>query len=108
MLNQLSQKYLQAERQVHFQEGVIRLKQDTRELFYRTDLHGKEQRLAYSQIRQARISYPIGQRDSKTVRLTLDTDDGPVTLLNEDLGSRIQKVDLANEILQAIKTYGDK
>jgi hypothetical protein len=105
ILNRLSQKHLQAERQADTHECRIRLKQDTAELLFRPRLYAQEQRLAYDQIRQARISYPLGERTSKTVRLTLDTDAGPVTLLGEELGSRLQKVDLANEIQQALKAY---
>ncbi len=104
-LNRLSQKHLQAERQAETRECIIRLCQNTGELVFCTSDHPEERRLAYSSIHQARVTRPIGEQGSKSVRLTLDTDDGPITLLDETLGTQIQKVDLANEIQKALRSY---
>ncbi len=106
-MSQLSEKYLQAERQADRQECVIRLNQKQGELFYRTTAHPQENRLAYDHIRQARLTYPIGGGRKQAMRLTLSTDEGPVVLLDEALGTRAQKADLAKEIQEALAGYGD-
>ena len=105
LLNRLSQKHLQAERHAETRECIIQLCQNSGELVFWTSDHPKEQRLAFGSIHQARVTRPIGERGSKSVRLTLDTDDGPITLLDETLGTQIQKVDLANEIQKALRSY---
>ena len=42
------------------------------------------------------------------MRLILETDDGPIILLNENLGTLSQKHDLAQAIEHAITRSGDK
>lgn len=104
VLTRLSKKYLDRERQASVQECAIRLNQNEGELFYRTSAHPDEKKVAYHEIRQARVAYPLGERQG-TPRLILETDGGPLILLNEALGSQTQKVDLANEIQTALKAY---
>ena len=108
VLTRLSEKYLQAERQAEAQECMIRLDQNQGELFYQTTAQLHEERLAYQDIRQARVTHAIGGRDGQALRLTIETSLGPVVLLNEALGSQAQKVDLVQEIQQALKSYLDK
>jgi hypothetical protein len=105
LLSRLSQRHLEAERQADSRVCVIHLCRDTGELCFRTNNQTEEQRLPYHKIHQAKVTRPIGQRAGQNVRLTLDTADGPVTLLDESLGTQIQKTDLANEIQKAIKTH---
>jgi len=104
LLNQLSRKHLQAERQADTRECVIRLCQDKEELCFRSSDESKEQRLSYGKIYQVKVTRPIGEQVGKNIRLTLNTADGPITLLDETLGTHIQKVDLVNEIQKAVQT----
>ena len=105
LLNKLSQKHLHAERQADTHARSIRLCQNSSELIFRIADHPEEQKLTYSTIHQVRVTRAIGKRNSKAVRLTLETDDGPITLLDEKLGTHAQKVDLANEIQKALRIY---
>lgn len=105
ILNQLSERYLESERQALAQECIIRLNQNQSELSYQTSARPDERKIAFDEIRQARVSYPVGTRQKGTPRLTIETDDGPVILLNETLGTQVQKVDLANEIQAELKRY---
>jgi hypothetical protein len=102
--NTLSKKYLQAEREAEAQECLIRLQPAPGELFYRMNPPGREETLLYQDIREVRVDAAIGSRDGRT-RLILDTRYGPVTLLNETLGSQPQKLDLAREIQQSLKNH---
>lgn len=108
VLNWLAKKHLQLERQAGRQQGVIRLNQERGELYYQTTAHPQETRLAYQAIRQPRISYSFGEQQHQTGRLTLDTDNGPVVLLNEELGTRAQKIDLADQVRTALNAYSNK
>jgi hypothetical protein len=105
MTGQLSKKYLEAERSADAQECLIRLQPEQGEFFYRTGAATQEQRLPYERIRQVKVDSPIGARDGKAVCLVLDTDHGPIILLNEKLGTQNQKVDLAREIQQSLNLY---
>ena len=100
----LSQKYLQAERQADSQKCVIRLCHDGRELRFKLPNDSEEHRLPYGNIQQVKVTRPIGERVAKNARLTLYTSDGPITLLDETLGTHLQKVDLANEIQKVLQT----
>ena len=108
LLNQLSQKHLHAERQADRRDCIIRLCQNSSELIFRTGDHPEEQKLTFSSIRQVSVTRPIGEPGSKAVRLTLETDDGPVTLLDQKLGTYAQKVDLVNEIQKALRINAGK
>lgn len=103
----LSEKFLQAERQAGAQECTICLNQNLGELTYQTLNQSHPEKLAYQYIRQARVTHPIGGRNPRALQLTLETHNGPVILLNEELGSQNQKMDLAHEIQQALKNYSD-
>jgi hypothetical protein len=105
LVARLSEKYVQAERQAESHQYLIRLDQNQGELSYQTNGQPEEEKLAYQHIRQAKVTHPIGGRDSKTLLLILETDHGPVILLNETMGTMNQKMDLAQEIQQALEDY---
>jgi hypothetical protein len=106
-ITRLSQKFVQAERQAETQTCLIRLNQKQGEFYYQTDRQAQGETLAYSSIRQAKVTHPIGGRSHQALLLTLETELGPVILLHESLGTPNQKMDLAHEIQQALKDYGD-
>jgi hypothetical protein len=101
VLQLLSRKYLLVERQAELQECFIRLNQKQATLFYQTTAHPTEEKIPYAQIQQVRVTPAIGSQDIKQMRLVLETDNGPIILLNEKLGTFSQKNDLAQEIGQA-------
>ncbi|MEW5957823.1 MAG: hypothetical protein AB1801_08885 [Chloroflexota bacterium] len=105
-LARLSAKYLQAEREAATQECVIHLNQTQGELTYRTAAK-PERKLAYHDIHRARVTHPVGSQNSQAVQLTLETTAGPIILLDEMLGTQVQKIDLAHEIQQALAAYAD-
>ncbi len=105
LVNGWSARHVQAERQAETQQCMIRLDQQRRELSYATTAQPGEVRLAFEQIRQAKVAYPIGGRDSQAVQLVLETGQGPLVVLNEALGTLNQKMDLAQEIQQALHNY---
>jgi hypothetical protein len=105
LTNQLAKKYIEKERQAEIQESVIRLLPGQGELFYQTRPSAPEERLAYEYIRQVKVDSAIGGRDGKASCLLLETDDGPIILLNEALGNQNQKLDLAREIQQSLNLY---
>lgn len=105
ILNQFSEKYLKLERQALAEQCIIRLNQNQGELSYQTSARPDERKIAFDDIRQVRVSYPVGARQNGPPRLTIETDEGPITLLNETLGTQVQKVDLANEIQAELKRY---
>jgi hypothetical protein len=107
VVTHISAKFVQAERQAEAQTCLIRLRQMPGELFYQASDQSCGETLAYSHIRQAKVTHPIGGRDHHALLLTLETEHGPVTLLNENLGTQNQKLDLAYEIQQALKNYAD-
>jgi hypothetical protein len=104
----LSQKHLQAERQAETQECIIRLEQNQGALFFQTAARPAEKKLAYDDIRQAKVTHALGSQIGKAVRLTLETKSGPIILLDEALGTQAQKIDLAYEIQKALKDYSAK
>lgn len=103
LVNRWSARHVQAERQLETQECVIRLDQQRRELSFCTTAQPTEIKLPYEQIRQAKVAHPIGGRDGMTVQLMLETLQGPLIVLNEALGTLNQKMDLAQEIQQALQ-----
>jgi hypothetical protein len=104
LLNRLSRKHVRAERQADSQECIISLCQDKAELRFRSSKESEEHRLPYGNIHQVKVTRPVGEQVGKDARLTLYTTDGPITLLDETLGTRIQKVDLASEIQKAVQS----
>jgi hypothetical protein len=103
LLSRLSQKHLQAERQADSRKCVIRLCQDEGELRFQPPNDSEEHRLLYGNIQQVKVTRPIGEQVAKNARLTLYTNAGAITLLDETLGTHLQKVDLANEIQQVLQ-----
>lgn len=99
----LSTKHLQAEREAEADECVIRLRPKEGKLLYRRRTT-PETTLTYSEIEQARVAPAPG---GKSMRLILVTQDGPLTLLDERLGSRAQKIELAYQIQEALKAAKD-
>lgn len=104
----LSQKHLQAERQAGAQECVLRLNQARGELYFQTTGRADTHQLAFNQILDVKVAYPIGERNNQAGQLTLDTPTGPVIVLPGALGTRDQKIDLAREIQTAIQRFRDK
>jgi len=94
----LSAKYLQAEKEAEARECAIRLNHKQRQFIYKISALAAEERLEFSQIRGIRATPAIGVRDGKALQLTLYTDRGKIVLLDEELGTPAQKVDLAREI----------
>lgn len=101
-LIRLSRPYLQAIRQTETKECFIRLNRRLGQLVYQTTASPAEKKLAYEDIEQASITYPIGEREGRRGRLILNTSQGTVVLLDETLGTRAQKMDLAHHIGQAL------
>jgi len=101
-VSHFSKKHLQTVRAAEAQECVIQLDQSARQLSYRIVASSIEKKLAYEEIRQASLTYPIGKRDGKNTRLTLSTDEGEIILLDDALGTQLQKRDLAQKIQQAL------
>jgi hypothetical protein len=104
----LSKKHVQAERQTSLQECFIRLDKKQAALFYQTTGHPTEESVEYTQIQQVKVVPTIGSQNIKDLRLLLETDDGPIVLLNEKLGTSSQKNDLAQEIQQTITKTTEK
>jgi hypothetical protein len=105
ILQLLSRKHLHAERQAGLQESFIRLNQKQAALFYQTTAHRTEEKIPYAQIQQVRVAPALGSQNIKEVRLILETDGGPIVLLNEKLGTLSQKNDLGREIKQTIENF---
>jgi len=111
IVNRLAAKHLEAERQAEAQECIIRLNHDRGEFFYQittTTSSATEEKLAFENIQQVKVTKAIGARDGKSLRLTLDTDKGPIVLLDEALGTQAQKTDLAREIQESLNNYAGK
>lgn len=105
IFSRLSQKHLQREREALAQECVIRFNQEQGQLFYQTTQYPDEKKIDYAEIRQFRVVYPLGAKQNPVPRLIVETEDGPLILLSETLGSQTQKVDLANELQMILKKY---
>ncbi len=107
VFNRLAAKHLQAERKAKSQECRICLNQKRGEFSYQiidqTLASSIEEKLAYGNIRGAKVTPVIGARNRKAMRLILNTDQGMVVLLNEALGTPAQKIDLAREIEALLK-----
>jgi hypothetical protein len=101
-LQLLSQKHLRAEREAEAQVCTIKLDQSQAALFYYTTAHPSEEKVPYGQIQQAKVTPAIGSQDLKKMRLILETDNGPLVLLSEKLGTLSQKRDLAQEIKKTL------
>lgn len=97
LMNRLSARYLQTKAQ----EYLIQLDQKKGLLIYRNPT---EQKIAYADIEGVRTTHPIGEK-GPSLRLTLDTKKGPVTLLDETIGVPVQKRELAREIQATLKAY---
>lgn len=102
-LRQLSQKHVQAERQAERQDCTIRINRQNGELGFSGSAQPEEIHLPFAHIQQARTSHALGGRGAKAVRLTLETSDGSLILLNESLGTPAQKADLAAAIQEALR-----
>lgn len=108
IVTRLAAKHIQAEREASSQKCLIRLDQKRGELGYQTTALSTEEKQTYSAIRRVRVTPAIGARDRQALRLTLETDDGSIVLLNEELGTQAQKTDLAREIEAALRNYLEK
>jgi hypothetical protein len=108
VLHLFSKKHVQAERQAGLQECFIRLDQKRATLFYQTTTHPTQEKVEYSQIQQVRVAPTIGSQDITEMRLLLETDDGPIVLLNQKLGTLSQKNDLAQELERALTSTTEK
>lgn len=106
--NRLSQKHLAAERQADTQECYIRLNQKAGELSYKISTTPQEVTLPYRSIHGVRVTPAIGARSGNARCLTLDTENGPIVLLDEALGTQAQKADLAQVIQLALDNYANK
>ncbi len=98
LLHRAASRYLQAERQAGGQMRLIRL--DREGLGYKSSPQAEEYKLPYGQIGRVRLAR-LG--DGQALRLLLETDSGPVVLLDEGLGTRSQKAELLAEIERALE-----
>jgi hypothetical protein len=108
IVTRLAAKHIRAEREASSQKCLIRLDQKRGELGYQTTALSTEKKQAYSAIRRVRVTPAIGARDRQSLRLTLETGDSSIVLLNEELGTQAQKSDLAREIEAALRNYLEK
>jgi len=106
--NMASARPVQAIKAAQTQECTIRMNQQLGQLSYQSAGAPGGAQLDYANIRQAHVTPALGATDSKSVYLSLETDDGPVVLLNEQLGSHAQKADLALEIETALQQFAYK
>lgn len=106
ILTRLSAPHLEAERQADTQIRYIRLDLARRELGLSSGPETEEIRLPLAAIRRFRVTTPIGATGGQSLLLAAETDTGPVILLDERLGSRAVKIDLA-EILNGALNTGD-
>ena len=105
LVSRASKKHVQAIKEAGTQECLIRLKQKEGLLSYRLVGASTEEQLPYSYIQAAKATPAIGARSSKAMNLTLQTEDGPIVLLPEALGTQVQKVDLAQEIQASLGKF---
>jgi hypothetical protein len=105
--NHFSKKHIEAEREAEARQCLIRLQPERGEFFYQTGALVREERLAYERIRKVMVDSAIGARDGKAVCLLLETDYGPLILLDETLGTQAQKVDLARQIQYSLNLHTD-
>ena len=102
---QRSKAYLQSVRQAETRIATIHLNQSEGLLAFQANNSAIERIIGYGDIQQVRVTFPIGEYEGKRARLTLETNQGPLILLDETLGTRIQKQDLAQKIQQVITLY---
>lgn len=108
LTSRLARRYLDIAREAGRQSCTIRLNQPKAQLSFLADTSAVETTVQYADIQQAEVTYPIGDRGGKRALLTLQTKQGPLTLLNETLGSQTQKTDLAEKIEAALAAYHQK
>ncbi len=105
VFSRISQRHVDAARSADAKICSIQLHQDEGILRYQTTQPVTKEQVSFRHIQQAKLEAPVGERDSKKVKLTLETHQGPIVLLNEALGTRTQKLDLANIIQEAIDRH---
>ena len=105
LVNRASKKHVQAIKAAGTQECLIRLNQKDGVLSYQLAGASTEEQLPYTYIQAAKATPAIGAQSSKAMNLTLQTEDGPIVLLPEALGSQVQKVDLAREIQASLDRF---
>jgi hypothetical protein len=105
LANRLSARHLDAIRTTETQACTIILDQRDGTLMYQTSSHKQQQVIPYRDVRRAHVTPAIGASDAAKVYLTLETREGRVVLLGEELGTHNQKADLALEIETAIQQY---
>ena len=108
LTTRLARPYLDAAREAGRQSCTIHLNQVKGQLSFETNSSSVETMVAYSDIQYAEVTYPVGDRGGKRALLTLQTKQGPLTLLNEALGSQTQKTDLAEKIKVVLEVYHQK
>jgi hypothetical protein len=108
ILQLLSRKHLQTERETNSQSCIVKLNRIQQSLSYQTTNHPTEETVPYTQIQQVKVAPEIGGQDIKKMRLLLETDEGPIVLLNTKLGTLSQKNDLAKIIEQAVASADQK
>jgi hypothetical protein len=105
LVARLSAGHLQVERQAGAQTCTMALSQNRGALIYSSSTQPEEQAIPYDDIGQVRVAPPLGATDNRLLRLMVETSSGPLILLNERLGTQNQKLDLAQEIQQAVKGH---
>lgn len=105
LVNRASKKHVQAIKAARTQECLIRLNQKDGVLSYQLAGASTEEQLAYTYIESVKATPAVGAQSSKAMNLTLQTEDGPIVLLSEVLGSQVQKVDLAHEIQASLNRF---
>lgn len=108
LTTRLARRYLDEAREAGRQSCTIRLNQPKAQLSFQADSSSVATTVAYGDIQQPEVTYPIGDRGGKRALLTLQTKQGPLTLLNETLGSQTQKTDLAEKIEAVLAAYHQK
>ena len=106
--NSLSARHLAAIRQAESQVCTITLNQGNGTLAYENSRQKRETVIPYHQIQRVHVTPAIGAVDGTQVYLTLETDEGALVLLNEEVGNHNQKADLALTIEKTIKKYLSK
>lgn len=105
VINKASKKYVQAIKEAGTQECLIRLDQKKGLVSYRLAGASREEQLPYTYIEGVKATPAIGAKSSTAMNLTLQTEDGPIVLLPEALGTQVQKVDLAREIQASLDRF---
>ena len=105
LVMQRSKPYLEAVRQNESQTCLLYLNQKQGLLTIKSAPSAPEQQIAYQDIQQATVTFPIGEQDGNRSRLTLQTINGSLILLNEALGTRLQKQELAQKIQHSLAAH---